>query len=102
MTVTVVLDKNATPNEIGFIPSFLDENDQRSAREQLDANYQHGGGFCPLEKYKRDGLTLLYPGDPPMKPLAMCLMRNEMVLIYQFGFVAIMQPGGEFVVARMD
>ena len=28
---------------VGLIPSFLDTEDTRPAREQIDANYQHGG-----------------------------------------------------------
>ena len=33
--------------QLGMLPYFIDPNDPRPAREQLDANYQHGGGWVP-------------------------------------------------------
>jgi hypothetical protein len=49
---------------LGFIPQFLHADDPRSAAEQIDASYQHGGGWKPKAGYsvasrrhaRRDGL----------------------------------------------
>jgi hypothetical protein len=98
----VYLQPGTHPDEIGIIPSFLDEDDPRPAREQLDANYQHGGGWRSLPNFDLDGTTLKYPGDPPMQPIAAMQLRNEMVLIYPSAFVMVLQKHGTFEVARMD
>ena len=99
----VLLINGGTPDITGLIPMMLDEDDPRPAKEQLDGNYQHGGGWRPMKNFKADDdLTLRYPGDPPMKPRAMMLLRNERIVVYDYGFVAIVQKDGGFEVARMD
>jgi hypothetical protein len=51
----------------------------------------------------RDNLRLKYPGDPPMDPIAMLKLRDELIVIYRHGFVAIYTKGvAGFEVARMD
>jgi len=88
--------------DLGFLPSFFDEDDPRPAREQIDANYKFGGGWIPQSEFiMRDGL-LLYPGDPPYQPLAMTNMRDEILIFYTHAFLAIIQPDGTFEVARVD
>lgn len=87
----------------GFIPQWLDTADPRSAAEQLNAAYQHGGGWSPFHGFKtRDNYVLTYPGDPPLHPLAWTNLRNETVVIYRHGWVAIFQLDGTFEVCRMD
>jgi hypothetical protein len=93
---------NTSPEDIGFIPLWLDEGDPRSAAQQLDAHYQHGGGWRPQEGFKLQGHKLKYPGDPAMKPLAFTALRNEMVLIYPYGYVVVLQEDGSFEACRMD
>jgi hypothetical protein len=90
---------------VGFIPSFLDEDDPRPAREQLDAHYGHGGGWRPMQgwDYNFHNRTLRYPGDPEMGPIAEMWLRKEMILVYPHAWVAIVQPDGVSVeIARMD
>lgn len=87
---------------LGFIPMFLNENDPRSAREQLDANYQHGGGWYPMPKWKMDGDTIQYPGDKPLKPVAMAHLRDEIIYVYPYSWVCVVQKDGSFEVSRMD
>jgi hypothetical protein len=48
------------------------------------------------------GLELHYPGDPPFKPIAMMVLRDETILIYDYSIVAIVQPDGSFEACRMD
>lgn len=97
-----MLHPEATPEMLGFIPSFLDENDPAPAREQIDRAYRHGGGWSPFVGFAmtRDGLC--YPGDPPMAPLAETRLREEIVRFYDCSWVAIIQPDGRFEVCRLD
>ena len=100
----VALVPGFTADVLGLLPGMLDTNDPASAREQLDRNYQHGGGWRPLP-----GCSLMangylsYPGDPLFRPLAMCMLRDEMIVCYEYSFVAIIQPSDwSFEVSRMD
>ena len=99
----VVLLNGGTPDHVGMIPHWLDEADMRNAREQLDDHYQHGGGWRPFEGFKlnRDK-SIEYDGDPALKPLAILKLRDEMIAIYQYGWVMILQPNGTFEICRMD
>src|SRR5678815_3186018 len=86
-----------------FIPCWLSPDDPRPAAEQLDEYYRHGG-WRPFEGFKFDKAkgTIKYPGDPAHEPLAGMWLRDEMVLIYEHGWVAIVQKDGSFAVCRMD
>lgn len=88
----------------GFIPGFLDEDDARTAAEQLDKNYAHGGGWSPLSgwKFNPEDSSIKYPGDPALRPVVELSLRDERVLIYKHAWVAIVQKDGKFEVARMD
>lgn len=104
MTIQIaILDDNVDIfNAVGFIPSFLDNDDPRPAREQFHEGYAHGGGWRSMKGFTRDGMTLTYPGDPPFMPIAAIPFRNETVLIYRHGIVAIIQQDGSFEVSRLD
>lgn len=86
----------------GFIPSFLDHNDPRSAREQFNAKYisgwQHFEGF----KLEPRSMVLKYPGDPSMKPLGFMTFRTEKIYLYPHAWVLVMQPTGAWEICRMD
>lgn len=89
----------------GYIPGWLDENDPRPAREQLDAAYGHGGGWRPMQGWKLDGkmMRISYPGDPPLRPVAMGSLRDERIFVYRHAWVMILQADGTtFEIARMD
>jgi hypothetical protein len=92
-----------TPEILGYIPLMISEHDPRPAREQFDANYQHGGGWQPFS-----GFTMLpngnlsYPGDPPTILIAKTQLREETINFYHHSWVAIIQPDGSFEIARMD
>ena len=89
---------------VGFLPEFLDLRDTRPAKEQFDANYRHGGGWSPQEAWTFDAndLTIKYPGDPRLKPIAITALRDEMIYVYPSGIVNIVQLDGSFEIARMD
>lgn len=91
------------PGVLGHIPSMLNDNNPKSAREQLDENYAHGGGWQPIKGFKRrENYAIKFPGDPVMVPLAAIKMRDEVIVLYRYGVVAIFQKEGTFEVARMD
>lgn len=88
---------------LGFLPMFLDERDPRSAREQIDANYAHGGGWHPLAGFKMlDDNSIQYPDDPPYEVLATATLRDEKLYFYNHEWLAVVQPDGSFEVNRMD
>jgi len=93
----------ATPEMLGIIPCFLDEDDPRPAAEQFNDAYSHGGGWRSMP-----GFTMLpngnlsYPGDPPVELLAETRLRDEVVRFYDFAWVAIVQPDGSYDICRMD
>jgi hypothetical protein len=87
----------------GFIPSFLDADDPRPAREQFNERYI--GGWRPAPPrlgFDFDTVTLTYPGDPPMKPISAMQFRTEWVLLFPSSWVLILQRDGSWEVARMD
>jgi hypothetical protein len=99
---------NEDPNVIGFLGHMLWDNNPRSAQEQLDAAYAHGGGFRPfngfrLKHWGEEGRAeLVYPEDPPMRELSRCKLRDETIIMFDYAWVAVVQPDGSFVVSRMD
>lgn len=106
LTVVHKLQPNVTMDDIGLIPFWLNGDDPAPAHEQLDRNYQHGGGWRPMSGFTlHPDNTLTYEGDPPYKPIAEFVMfpaRPERVIMYKYGWVAIIQPDRSFEVSRMD
>lgn len=98
------------PEGLGFLPSFLSENDPRPAREQINENYAHGGGWHPFNGFTRtDDNCLVYPGDGTVYapdefyyPLAEAQLRDEKLYFYEGEWLSIVQPDGSFEVSRMD
>lgn len=88
---------------LGFIPSFLSDQDPRPAREQFNTAYAHGGGWRPFTGFKMaDDLSLTYPGDPRLHPIATAQLRDEVIIVYEYALVVIKQNDGSFEVCRMD
>lgn len=104
MTVAVrALHPFVTMDHIGAIPYWLDEHDLRPASEQLHSAYGHGGGWSPFNGFRlADDNSLTYPGDPALRPIAEMHLRDELVLMYEHSWVAIIQPDRSFEVCRMD
>ena len=75
---------DVTLEDMGRIPGMLDVSNPAPARDQFNANYQHGGGWRPRDKFTLgDDDSLGYPGDEPLHPLAEITFRDERVLIYE-------------------
>ena len=101
-------------NVAGFIPAWLNEEDDRSAVQQLAANYTHGGGWrnfqgFTLEKIgggapmpKEHAVQLAHAGDPPTVERSRGWLRGELVVVFDYGWVAVIQTDNSLAVARMD
>jgi len=89
---------------LGYIPTFVFESDPRPAWEQFNERYVFGGWnpMLPGGWQMDQDNNLLYPGDPPLIPLASTMLRDEQIVVYAHSFVAIIQRDGSFSVARMD
>jgi hypothetical protein len=90
--------------DLGFLPSFFSEDDPRTAAEQLNEAYIHGGGYMPMKGWKNPkGRIIEYPGDKPLYPSAIALLRDETLVFYAEGsWLGIFQPNGNFAVTRVD
>lgn len=90
----------------GYIPWFLDEDDPRPAKEQINQNYISGWnefeGFILHDWKKPDRAYLSYPDDPPMREKSRAKLRDETLILFQSDWFAIVQPDGTFNVARLD
>jgi len=95
------LDRRATPDHLGIIPFFLDDKDPKPAKEQFDTNYVSGWRPFTGHTLNKDN-TLSYLGDPDISPLASCQFRDELILIYPYAWVAIIQPDRSCEICRMD
>jgi hypothetical protein len=89
--------------DLGNLQFMMNDEDPRSAREQLDSGYKQFGGWNPFPGFKLTGNnSLIYPGDPPQHPIARTKLREETILLYPGDWVAIIQPDRSFEVCRMD
>lgn len=93
----------AGEHAVGYIPFVFSSLDPRPAREQIDANYAHGGGFFELGGFVMlEDRYLKYPGEPKMPVLAEAQLRDETILVYPSALVAVVQKDGSYSVTRMD
>jgi hypothetical protein len=98
-----ILDNRYTQEHLGLIPLFLSEIDERSAAEQFDDNYAHGGGWSPMPGWKMGSAgEIIYPSEQPLKPIAQATLRQEVIRFYPYAWVSITQPDGTFEISRMD
>lgn len=105
-TVLILDMRYADANYVGFIPTFLDTDDPRPAAKQFQERYEYGGWRAQSGFIKDpNGRPILhYPGDPPLKPIAVMVLptTNETIFVYLHGYVAIFQEDGSFEACRMD
>lgn len=92
----------ATVEMLGYLPFFLDPADPRPAREQFDDHYGRYGGWSPMNGWVLRDIDIIYPGDPPRPILAKCKLRDETILFCGGAWTVIVQPDGQYEVARMD
>jgi hypothetical protein len=91
--------------ELGLLPTFFSDADPRSAAEQLNVNYAHGGGWNPLPGWKMVSSKykiIQYPGDPTLSPVAYAKLRDEELWLYDHDILCIIQKDGSFECGRVD
>jgi hypothetical protein len=107
----IKLHRLAHIDMLGIIPEFFDEADPRPVEEQIDENYQHGGGWYPYKGFtlapdatpsELHSMKLQAPDDPDLVPLFATICHKELVIVYESGWTAIFQPDLSFTVARLD
>lgn len=86
----------------GLLPQMLSEGNPADAVTQLNDAYAHGGGWHDFKGFTLTKRGLEYPDDPPMKELARTKLRDEDVVLYEYDWVAVIQPDGSYRIARMD
>ena len=90
-------------DHVGMIPAMLFENNPAKATQQLNDGYPQGGGWRPFEGFELlPNDAIVYPGDPPLKPIAEMKLRDERILVYECSWVAVVQPDRSFEICRMD
>jgi len=97
-----LLHPRMTHDALGIVPEFFSEHDPAPAREQIEKNYQHGGGWNPFPGFTMTDVGLRYPGDPIMQVLAEANLRDETIRFYDHSWLAIIQPDGSYEIARVD
>ena len=90
---------------IGLIPDFLYERDPRTAQDQFNERYAHGGGWKPLLtdwSFDPETGALSYPDDPVYEPVAIGRLHDQVIFVYDYDWVCILNADGSFEVSRMD
>jgi hypothetical protein len=97
-----LLHPRMTMDHLGYIPRFIDMDDPRPAAVQINENYI--SGWTPMVRWEFTAgpNVIRYPNDPPLLPLATAELRGEKLFYYQGSWVCIVQPEGQFEVARLD
>jgi hypothetical protein len=85
---------------LGLIPTYLNVEDPRSAKEQFAEKY----GWRPMKGFTlSDDDVLHYPGDPDLLPRAFIIHKDDLIIVYDYAWVVIMDiRTREFEVSRMD
>lgn len=98
----VLKHPDAEAEMLGLLPAFFDEADPRPAKQQLDENYAHGGGWSPFQGFQLTERGLQYPDDPPMLLIAEAKLRDETIRLYEGSWLVILQPDGSWETSRVD
>ncbi len=86
------------PFVVGLLPMFFNEHDDRPALDQLQASYPSR----PFDGFEMVDDELVYPGDPPMRPISSTWLKDERLVLYECELLAIIQKDGSFTVTRVD
>lgn len=117
MTITGSMTFTGDMYLLGLIPAMLSPHDPRPAVEQLHEGYAHGGGWHDFEGFVVTELlgngppglySIKYPGDPAYKERGRITLVNavtgitEKIVVFDHGWVMVVQPDGKHRIARMD
>ena len=87
---------------------MLSELNPEDAVTQLNNGYRHGGGWNDFNGFtlNRSGTnySISYPEDPPMRELSRATLRDEVIVLFECSWVAVIQENGKgsYRIARMD
>jgi hypothetical protein len=97
------MSRETLENSLGFIPNFIDEtlNYNSMVREALE---RYGFGMSEMKGHTIDeNLTMKYPGDPDLDPIAVIVTCDAQVVIYKYGITSfIKKENGKSVTYRLD
>ncbi len=86
-----MLHPKCTPDHLGYIPSFINQDNPISAVDQINQNYS--SGWYSFPGFTIDPLTniIRYPGDPNMHPIARLYKpnSNETIYFYESAWVMV-------------
>lgn len=93
-----------TEEHLGYISQIIRSGRGATVAQQINANYSHGGGYAPMNAFTFNPVSksIKYPGDDAMLPWATTHIDGEDVYLYEYAWLCIVQPNGEFAVTRMD
>jgi hypothetical protein len=91
-----------TYESLGFIPQFMHTDDPRSAKEQIDEAYQHGGGWHQSVNPWVIHETTITANGEGYNLIATAKLRGEEIRLYEASWTAIIHEDGSFEVARLD
>jgi hypothetical protein len=102
-----LLHPKATPDMLGFVPDFFSDDCPLSAKEQVNLNYQHGGGWRSFSGFTMTPEGIYFPGDPVMPPIASTILhagtdKQEVIVLYMASWLAVIQLDGSYDIARVD
>lgn len=92
---------------LGRIPLLIDPNSTDPIWQQVQDNYPEGWNPVLGEDRSKWTLTfddyLIYPGLPPIAPVAMAQHLDERILVYPSGWVVVVKDAtNDFTVARIE
>lgn len=90
------------PQACGFIPSFLKVEDNRPMKEQFNERYISGWHRFDGFEIKPKNWTISFPGDPDLQPLGGAALHGEVIVVYPYAWVMIIDADNKFEIARMD
>jgi hypothetical protein len=105
--IWIMRHPQATPDMLGLIPEMFSNSNPLSAKEQININYSHGGGFRAFNGFKMLEHGLKFHGDPLMPLIAETVLhpdtdKAETIRFYLSSWVAIVQLDGSYEICRMD
>lgn len=84
---------------VGTLAFLFDEEDPRSAAEQVDAKYLIRWRPFPGFTFDPETTTISYPGDPDLRPAAEARLRDERLFLYPGDWLGILSPDGKFEIS---
>lgn len=98
---------------LGYVPGFFDNNDPRSAKEQLNERYAHGGGWLPVKGFtfvkgaSMNECRLVGSDNMLFRPYAAAILHPdgdvpETIIAFDHAMFVIEQVDGTWEAARLD